>query len=242
MKRCFLPLAIVSLLALGSSLRANSLFSPCVAGTVASYESIRGGCTVGLLVFSDFSFSNSGNAAALASDSDITLTPLAFGFSVTQTSTTDPAPPLQVGINESATYNIGWHYFVDPGPRAGGADIQMDPPFGDSTITQYFCNESRLSQDGPTATPSCLLGELTNSPVSLQVHNPSPLTASVTFTPPAAFGDVLTQIQLNGSSTQGAGFDALVSTQRIVDDIPEPFTSALGLVGLLGIAFLRRKT
>ncbi|MBS1856451.1 MAG: hypothetical protein JST11_13875 [Acidobacteria bacterium] len=220
-------------------LHAGSVLDPCVAGSVASYQALSGGgCTVGILVFTNFTFANAGNAANLDDATGITLTPIDGGFSFTQTG----GGPLQVGANEYAIYDIGWNYFVDVGPVATGASMEMDPPFGNATATQYFCNQAILRQDGAVAAPQCY--DRTQgyfNPVSLTVHNPSPLTAYVPFEPPSPYGDALTQILLTGDANGGAGFDALLGTQTVFDPTPEPGTVVFGLGGLVGLAALRRR-
>ena len=245
MKRSF-PLLVAASLACSWGLQANSTFSPCVPGSVAAYEQLSGGaCTVGILVFSNFNFSNAGNATVLDSASDITLTPTAGGFVFTQTSNLPIAPPIQTPLG-TAIYNIGWHFFIDPGPVASGANLDMDPPFGDATVTQYFCNDSSLSQDTANSTPFCFQNTFVGvsdvgfspTPQSLTVHNPSPLHASVVFNPPATlFGDELTHIVLNGP----AGFDSVTGTLNVVGAVPEPATALLSLGSLVCMALVRRR-
>jgi hypothetical protein len=251
MKR-LLPVSFLVLLACSWGLQASSVFSPCVSGTVQSYESLSangGACTIGILVFSGFDFSSAGTDPTLDTAAGITLTPTAGGFTFTQTG--PPGTQLQVGLGETAIYNIGWHYFIDPGPRAGGSDLGMDPPFGDATITQFFCNDSSLSQDGPTATPFCSPNTfvalsadvvISSAPQSLFVHNPSPLTAHLDFNPPATqFADVLTSIVLDGTVAP-AGFDSVIGTVTIVTDAaPEPSTSFLAFGAVICVGLLGRR-
>jgi hypothetical protein len=250
MKR-LLPVSFLVLLACSWGLQASSVFSPCVSGTVQSYErlSVNGGaCTIGILVFSAFDFTSAGTDPSLDTAADITLTPTAGGFTFTQTSLNGTPLQIQAGAGETAIYNIGWHYFIDPGPHAGSADLGMDPPFGDATVTQFFCNDSSLSQDGPNATPFCspntfVAGppELVVSPTpqSLFVHNPSPLIAHLDFNPPATlFADVLTHIVLNGP----AGFDSVTGTVTIINDtVPEPSTSFLAFGALICVGLFGRR-
>jgi len=239
-----LAAGFAAIIACSLPLQAGSTFSPCVAGTVSSYESLSvegGGCTVGILVFTAFDFSHILNNQTVNDPDQITLTPTNGGFDFTQTSDSIVPIPLQVGPNDTAIYDIFFHYFVDPGPRTDGADMSMDPPFGNATVTQFFCNESTLSFNSDNNPVCSGVGAAPPPLQSFSVHNPEPLVNSITFSFPSAEGDVLTRIRLTGNGTIGAGFDSLSATQSIIDTTPEPVSMTLAFGGLLGIALLRRR-
>lgn len=234
----------IGLFSIVSAALAGSSFSPCVPGTVASYEAAYSvnsgiGCTVGILEFTSFNFTHTLNGNSVSDPDQVFLTPISGGFSFTQTGSTPQNPiPLQVGPNSSADYDIFWHYFVDPGPRTDSSSMEMDPPFGDATVIQFFCNESTLGFNSDHVVTCRNDGSAvlqTNT-----VHNPTPLISTVTFATPSVQGDVLTRILLNGGAT-GAGLDALLSTQTIIGAVPEPFSFALGLSGLSVLYLSRRR-
>ena len=241
MSATYLAIGFVSILSVA---HAGSSFSPCVPGTVASYEAAYSvnsgiGCTVGILEFTSFNFTHTLNGNSVSDPDQVFLTPISGGFSFTQTGSTPQNPiPLQVAPNDNADYDIFWHYFVDPGPRTDTASMEMDPPFGDATVIQFFCNESTLgfnSDHNVTCRTDGSALLQTNT-----VHNPAPLISTVTFQTPSVQGDVLTRILLHGG-TGGAGFDALNSSQTIIGNTPEPFSFALGLSGLAALYLTRKR-
>jgi hypothetical protein len=228
-------LTLLGSLALASSAIAGA--APCVTGSLQSYIdlNLRGGCSLQDTIFR-FSFSSQilGGAPVVANASQITVTPInegnteGFNFSAIVGPTNYFETP-----SGSVSYQIG--YTVDP--LTGGADMSLDPPFGDVRATQQYCLNDVL--------PTCSLGLSLSQSVST-ANPPSSLTSHVDFPIPAsslALVDVRTTILLNGP----AGFDALIATFNTsstpVSPVPEPSAASLALGGLFlvcGVGGARR--
>jgi hypothetical protein len=212
----------------GTCLLAGSAIAgaaPCITGSLQSYiESDRqGGCTLQDTIFR-FSFSSQvlSGAPVVATASQITVTPIntngaeGFNFSAVVNGTNYFSTP-----SGSVSYLIG--YTVDP--IISGADMSLDPPYGDVRATQSYCLNDVL--------PTCELGVSLAQSVST-ANPPSSLSSHVDF-PTAitdlALVDVRTSITLNGP----AGFDALIATfntNSSVGTAPEPSAVFLGVCGL----------
>ncbi len=241
MKRIPYLTAILMVLISAPGLQAGDLAGACSEGGLTSLQSYLdlGGdsCSVGILNYSHFSFFSSGTGSpTLLTASDIKLTPLApmDGLSGGFTIGTVSGSPFSVGDGQTAEYQIMWTFVIDPGPISTAGNLEMDPPFGDASITQTFCPDSNF--DGTI----CY-----NYPQTLHVYTlPTPhLVDTLTFsTPIENFAQVLTTISLNGETVSGgAGFDAAIGTPTIVDtSAPEPGGALLAMAGL-GLAALRRK-
>jgi hypothetical protein len=146
---------------------------------------------------------------------------------------------MSVGAGQTATYVIDWFFAIDAGPSASGADLGMDPPFGNVTITQDYCVDSFITAYGAGSSPSCYSGSA--PPIQSLTVTTSLPKASIVFSPQAHdFADVRTIIQLNGGTT-GAGFDSLTGRSTI-NLAPEPGTVLFAFGGLLTLCFLRRCT
>jgi len=129
----------------------------------------------------------------------------------------------------SVSYQIS--YTLDPATT--GADMSIDPPFGDVRATQSYCLNDVF--------PNCSLGLDLSQSVST-ADAPSSLSSHVNF-PIAvsnlALVDVNTVVTLNGP----AGFDALnavFDTTPQVSAIPEPSAALLALCGLSLVVSLGR--
>ena len=218
---------------------ANTDVSTCGIATLQDYINHTSGCEVGggeggILVFGGFGFSPAASGGPSASD--ITVTPIQIGLGGGFTFggfTNFTAAPGQEVI-----YGINYSYLIDPGPIAGAADLGMDPPFGNITITQSICTDpvpifSELSTGGFSCTSTQSLSvDDTNPPVSWDSHldlNPvvhNTARISILF-------DLI-------GGTGGAGFDALTATNTVIESTPEPVSAVLGLGGL-GLLFVLRR-
>lgn len=242
----------IALLTLLPAARGSNLSSvPCPTNTVAYYEanfssstvgSPDGPCAAGILNFSRFTFNSSGSPVSdLLGNDQIFLSPEApplgddgdTGFSISG---------MSVAAGQTATYVIDWYFEIDGGPVASGADLGMDPPFGNVTITQDYCVDSfmtayvagnaALCYNLGTAPPIQFLTVTTNAP-----------NASIVFHPPAFdFASVRTIVELTGGTT-GAGFDSVTGRSSIAPaPAPEPRTILLIPGALLILFALRRST
>lgn len=251
---------------------AANLARTCVTDTLANYQQLTGEaqCSVGILNFYDFEFlSVATGGATLLSTSQILLTPLvpdgnsglSGGFVVSAKNATSNTPiQFSVGVGQTATYVIDWHFDIDSGPTATGAALGMDPPFGAVSITQDYCNDMQLqpalsSTSGLPGASYCQAiyrGPFSaNSPEqtnlnaqSLHVTTiPDHLSEQISFDPVALnFANVRTTIFIDGTN-QISGFDALIGSSTIVDTsvvTPEPGSLLLGFGGVLAVVGLRR--
>ncbi len=238
-----ISLVAVSLaIAFGPSAIAADLATACSSMSLTSlqdYIDLSGDqCSVDIVNYSHFTFSSYGTGTLLtASDIKLTAVPLPDGLSGGFSISTISGLPFSVGEGLTANYQIFWSFVIDSGPVSGAANLDMDPPFGDTTITETICPDS--SFDGTI----CY-----NYPQTLTVTTiPSHLHDSVVFSQPVLnFAQVLTTITLNGVGiTGGSGFDSEAGLETITDSsTPEPGTSLLLLGGLAatGLASSRRRT
>src|SRR5436305_13742704 len=175
--------------------------APCTTGTLQNYidSDLSGGCSIQDTFFR-FNFVSqvvNGNPV-VATASQITVTPIntstseGFSFSAMVDGTNYFSTP-----SGSVTYGI--NYSVDPGTT--GADMSLDPPFGDVVATQSYCLNDVL--------PSCSHGQELSQSVS--THNPpTSLSSRIGLPiPPSSLAlvDLRTSVTLNGP----AGFDSLNS-------------------------------
>ncbi len=227
-------LSLLGTLALTASAFAGA--SPCVTASLQSYinSDLSGGCSIQDTFFR-FNFASqvlSGNPV-VATASQITVTPIS-----TATSEGFSFSALVNGVNyfstPSGSVSYGISYTLDP--VTTGADLSLDPPFGDVRATQSYCLNDVF--------PSCSLGIDLSQTVST-ANAPSSLSSRVTFpisVSSLALVDVNTSILLNGP----AGFDALssvFSTTTQAAAVPEPSAALLALCGLslvLGLGGVKR--
>ncbi len=206
-----------------SSLFASSTLPSCSTASLASYVTSTangGGCAIGILDYYNVSYLPGTNAPA---SSNIQVTPGTAGFSF---------GPVTAAPGQTVQFEIDYQIFIDPAPVITGDDLKLDPPSGDITVTEYFCNDLPFNP-GPGA-PTCLGG---SSAQSLTVGNGNayPSEATIAFAPPASrFQEVEIVFTLVGG-TNGASFDGLDSAS-ILNTVPEPASFGFALLGLAGFA------
>jgi hypothetical protein len=244
--RTFLVLSIAVLTILLPRMEANTQSLPCGTDTLQNYED-KGSCELGggnggILVFSNFTFSATSSGSPIILDaSQITVTPdpegLGGGFIF------DGFNNAPVLAGQTATYDIQYSYFIDAGPVSSGADIGMDPPFGNVSITESICADSIFVQIAGAP----LQCEIPNDPFAPQTFSvddtnpPTSWTNHLDLNPMVmSFASIDDTIFLNGG-TDGAHFDNLTATSTVVNPTPEPLTLLTTLGGLLAIGFLRRR-
>lgn len=212
--------------------------APCVTASLQSYinSDLSGGCTIQDTFFRfDFVTLIGSGSPVVATASQITVTPIGtstsegFSFSAMVNGTNYFSTP-----SGSVTYEI--NYTVDPGTT--GADLDLDPPFGDVRATQSYCLNDVF--------PTCAHGQQLAQTVST-ANPPSSLSSQIGFPiRPASLAlvDVRTVITLNGP----AGFDSLnsiFSTTEASSAVPEPSGALLALSGLsvvLVLGYVRRRS
>ena len=241
----------------------------CPTASLTTYERNFGGsagCTNGILDFYGFnlvSSSVSGGATLLSTD-DIMLSPALDGPSRGQLGNTgidigtEPGFSFSVGAGQTAQYVIDWFFSIDNGPSAGGASLDLDPPQGGVSITQYICVDSDIesANGAPDAGLFCNIpGEFNTyfAPPPIQHLTATPCDPpsdvpcsntdpSITLEPPAHdYADIRTIINLDGTGPdQSASFDNIAGRADIVPpDAPEPGTWLLAAAGLIGFGLLR---
>jgi hypothetical protein len=223
-------------------------------GTLSTYNdtiSLNHECSVGILNFYSFSLVSSTGTGSLSPSqiaSEIELTPC-NGVNSDEVCVTDPTS-LSGGFELSAapgsnpffaqgqtvSYTIDWKFVIDSGPEATGADLGLDPPVPDVSVSQTYC----LSAPNPTFSE---LDTTQCTPHTLLVGTPPlSLTSSASFgnpDPSLTLGDVQTVITLTGGPN-GASFNAVTGTATIVET-PEPSVFLLGASGLLLLGTLRKR-
>jgi len=250
-------LAVAALALSGTA--ATAQIPQCAPGTLASYQAMTGDCQIGIELFQGFQFSpgpTGTGPAPLYKNTDILVTPVSFvdGMSAGFKFSLDPNSPFfaldagqfEVAEGSTATYNIQYQFFFAD-PEATAADLGMDPPFGDVSITQDYCTDvSALNFNGVNGSPNCEIfadaGNINRPPQVLTVNDTngptSWSTGDVALVPPArnnAF--VLTTISLNGTNGL-SGFDAVEGDDFV--GTPEPSTVILAAGGLLALALRRQ--
>lgn len=200
-----------------------------------------GPCSSGILNFSQFAFEAFGSGAV--GDNQIYLTPINpgngdlgdTGFTISG---------LSAAAGQQLTYVIDWYAEIDAGPYMGGAQVDMDPPFGDVTITQSYCVDSFIGTYSPTAPFNCSWTGSTDGPPvqSLTVTVPNP-SASILFKPVAQnFAWVRTVIQLNTNDDSAASsFDTVNGSATVDPSAPEPASVVLIPAALLMLYLQRRR-
>ena len=221
----------------------TSLFgASCTSDTIQDYSADFGNaatnCSIGILLYNNFSFSGVPAGATL------TLSPNAdLGFNFTLTAAN--GSPYQATTD--TTFSVIYEFTIDPAPILSGSGLKIDPS-GDVTISQVFCLDSN-----PTAGFSgCLAIGAPVSPQTLSVESTGGQNASnsITFNPPAtSFGWVETTFNLDPDGSPYASFESVDSTPDVTVGglqivIPEPVSVALmglGLIALAGAKLKRRQ-
>jgi hypothetical protein len=185
----------------------------CVSGAnLASYEALTAGCYVGPLVVKDFAFSvvSSSPGATAVADSSIYVTVYTPGNTL---GLLFSSSDFNVAGGNTIDYLIGFTWDATPDIR-NASDI-LDP--GPVDIVTNLCPGSAFTG---TSCPEPVL--------TLEVYQPSQLTASVEFPPTPALG-VRDNIMLDGSGGP-ASFQGIENDVTVV---PEPVAAALVAGGLL---------
>jgi len=222
----------VFLLSAMSVLGSTAGTTPCGTATLATYESSYAppslGCSIGVLDYSNFTYEALQNAPSAA---NLELSPSTSGTGL-NFSQVGGAPIAANG--DIVQFAIYYNIFIDPAPVIPGADSHLDPPVGNVSITEYFCNDSVLYP----GTTSCF--PPTSPAYSLTVTTASP-NASVTFNPPATQYETVGLVFTLNGLTGVASFDGL-DANNDVTIAPEPASFALvGLFMLVGGYKLKKR-
>jgi hypothetical protein len=217
---CFLAVGSLALL------QANPL-TPCAANTLLSYQDNTAfptnGCSIGVLDYFDFSYHAVSNAP---SASAIEVTPSGQGFSFSLVS----GAPFTASVGQVVQFEIDYNVLIDPAPILGGGDLSLDPPSGNVSVTEYYCNDGVYVYTG-----QCFgipLEKLTVGTIP-----PLTLSASLTFANPATrFQETGILFTLDGTNGPSS-FDGL-DTDLTVVNMPEPNTGRLAGAALASTVIL----
>jgi hypothetical protein len=242
----------------------SSLSAPCSQlglHSLQDYLNLDGReCSVGILNFDSFGYTIGGTSTSPYSASQIALAPSynrsdgATGFTFSLLS----GGQFSVAAGFSATYEIDYQYVIDAGPIGMAADIGMDPPFGNVSISQSICADSFFFGANQCVVPSSSTNEgfqqVVPGPQTLSVDNTNPpfsWSAHLALSPQVmSFADVHNLINLDGTHPgtgdngfRGAGFDNVIVSNSIVNSspTPEPASALLLLGGGLALGALRKR-
>jgi hypothetical protein len=211
-----LSLIPVGLLLFGLRLYAAPV---CVSGgSLASYEALAAGCTVGPFTVMSFTFGvvSSTGGPTLVTAADITVTPeigvSGFGqFYGLQFASTG----FQVTATQSVEYSLA--YTVDPTPDIRGLGDVLDPPVGDVNIQSVGCVNAAFSGNVcPTST------------VTINVSTASP-NAFVDIAPPDTTLGIIDTIDLDEGGGTASGFDSIEGDSYVPEPAAGSLMAALGL-------------
>jgi hypothetical protein len=196
----------------------------CSTGNLGDYVNnniFPNGCYIGILDYYDFTYHTVTPGTDPAA-SAITVTPEVNGFSF---------GPVSAAANTTVEFEIDYDIYIDPVPRIPGASLTIDPPTGDVSVTEYFCNDVAYVYTGSCLGPA---------PFTLTVGTPGsgfPSSAVINFgdNPASTSQQVGILFTLTGGAT-GASFDGLDAVS-IVSSVPEPVPAASLLLGLLTLAW-----
>ena len=196
--------------------------APCPTASLTAYVALDpGGCTIGSLNFADF-FVDAfpGPTATQIAAASILLSPIANGFALSSGSA------LSAGANE--LFGLRFLFHVGASSLTGGT-VALGSSFavgGDGVITALLDagaagNAIALAIDGFSDTPASF--------------------ASMSRNDYSAFVEIGIDGGTAGSARLGQQLASLTFAADTVTPVPEPSVAALTLVGLIGIAALRRR-
>lgn len=209
------------------------MLQTCSSDTLSNYSNnltFPSGCAIGILDYSTFSYHPISNAPLA---SDIVVTPSGQGFDFTQAGN----KPFIANTGQIVQFEIDYNILIDPAPLIGGARLRLDPPSGDVSITEFFCNDGQYFFSG-----RCF-----GSPVNtLKVGTipPLSLTNSIAFPDPAQrFQEVGILFTLDGTNGPSS-FDGLEADSSVIYPTPEPEVALISgflFSALLAVYRLKRR-
>jgi hypothetical protein len=201
----------------------------CIGGTMATYEGLAGGCTIGNLLFSNFFYTGGASGAGVSAvlNTAITLTPVNVG-------TFSPGPGIvftssgwnvpagsstsDVLIDSSILFDVS---------SVDGRQILVD---GTLTLLSAASTGSGVAEIGETIEPGN---------VQLQVNANGPLVSHTIYpaqTTVSVDKDVLVLVPQGGPGSASIG-----SFAENFSEMPEPVGSVLIGSGLLALGIWRRR-
>lgn len=241
MKALFSITAVLAGLLSVPVIQAGNLAPACPTGDTlayyqANFNNVDHECSVGILNFTDFTFGTN------LDGTNVGVVPVVngsggAGFELEALNSS----VFTVGAGSSTTYNIDWLFQIDPGPGGASASLDMDPPFGNVTLSQNYCVDGTFGDRCSSGDTQSLTLMYPGCDPGFPAMLTGACSTSSPFNPPIMnFAGVQTVINLNGVGTQaGSGFDALTGTVTVTT--PEPGTLLLVAGGLLTIGLRRRR-
>jgi hypothetical protein len=197
---------------------------PCMPDTLAHYETLTS-CNVGPLIFSGFTFSQSGTVTV--GDTNIMVAPV-FGIIDTDYGLSFTSTGFKVSGTDTSTYVIT--YLEDPtGPIRSLDDVLDDPVLapGRAEVDTVGCLGAAFTGAiCPTSTVSIMVFDDGIAPQK---------TASVSF-PGQTMVGIQNMILLKGNTTGSVNMNGVA----VASQVPEPGTGWLSLAVVLAL-FLARK-
>jgi hypothetical protein len=219
------------LLTLFLGLVATAYSSPCTTGTLATYQGLADGCSIGLITYTNFLFLGGSSAGSTPTPtaSQITLTPINSG--------SQQGFAFMYPVVTSNLVDFALQYDFDPPPAIGEAFLDLDVQ-GYVDIQEAICPNGNFTFN-PNNPAGCFIGEIDPEPILLGVNSQANLTDFALVDPPAQTGQIRVTFELDG--TRGFGPSGFDSVQATTSFVPEPATFALLLSGLLAVGLRRRK-
>jgi hypothetical protein len=185
-----------------------------------------GGCSVGILDYYNFTYHPVSNAP-LASAIEVSISSLpGSGFSFTRAD----GNAFTAAAGQTVQFEIDYNLIIDPAPIITGGDMNLDPPSGNVTVTEYFCNDVSYIYTGFCS------GSLPETLTVGTAASGFPSSATIVFAKPALTSQAVGILFTLNGGTSGASFDGLDSTSQVLSLSPEPASAAGLLAGLLTLA------
>lgn len=219
--------SVFCLLVVGSfsTVFAASDLPSCGTASLASYigstafPPVTGGCAIGILDYYNFSYIMGTGPAASA----LQVSPTGSGFEFSLAS----GSPITAAPGQTVSFEIDYQIVIDPAPIISGGSDNLDPPSGNVSVTEYFCNDISYVPTG-----FCLGG---STPDSLTVTTADP-SKSIVFPNPALVSEQVGIVFTLIGGANGASFDGLEADSTVLSLTPEPTTAGGMLLGLLALA------
>jgi hypothetical protein len=199
----------------------------CISGTMASYEGLVGGCTIGNLLFSNFFYTGGASGIAAVLNTAVTLTPVNSGtyspgpgivFSSSGWSIPSSSPATDVLIDSSILFDVS---------SLNGTPILVD---GTLTLLSAASTGNGVAEIGETIEPGDVQLQVNaNGPLVSHTFYPAQTTVSVDK-------DVLVLVPQGGPGSASIG-----SFAENFSELPEPVGSVLIGSGLLALGIWRRR-
>ncbi len=206
--------------------------APCVNGTIADYIALgASGCSIGNNNVGDFSATSLLTGATPIAAGDINVTAVSGGFGFGLDFTLAAGAPPSAGparlLDILLGYRVGGGSLIGASVALAGSAATVD---GAVTAITNVCADGLFSGFFNCGGASAGLVAVTTESFAMPFDS--------ALLPISSFFDVFTEITLDGGLNGGATLTGPVSNRFAV---PEPATSALAIVALLGLGITGRR-